>query len=159
MTDRKIIPMTFEEFCQAFLKWSEEIIEAKKFDGFPICPYARHARLNNLVQFIDARENVSDLNKFDKEKYEIGVAWLGDNNESLVTTEKYCEYLSELHPGLLYFTSTPQSGYFAKNFTNCVFIQLKDDILEKRGQLHNTKYYESWPAEYYKAITGQDKLS
>ena len=159
MTDRKIIPMTFEEFCQAFLKWSEEIIEAKKFDGFPICPYARHARLNNLVQFIDARENVSDLNKFDKEKYEIGIAWLGDNTDAVSTAERYCEYLSELNSDLLYFTSTPLSGYFAKNFTNCVFIQLKGDIMEKRSQLHNTKYYESWPAEYYKAITGQDKSS
>ena len=149
--------MTFEEFRQAFLKWSEEIIEAKKFDGFPICPYARHARLNDAIQFIDARDNISELTKFNKERYEIGIAWLGDTN--IKSAEKFCAYLSELNNDLLYFTSTPASGYFAKNFTNCVFIQLKGDIMEKRAQLQNTKYYESWPAEYYKAITGQDKLS
>ena len=58
------------------------------------------------------------------------------------------------NPDLLYFTSTRESGHFVKNFTDCVFIQLKGDIMEKRKYLKNTKYYDSWPADYYKLITG-----
>jgi hypothetical protein len=151
--------MTFQEFCQAFILWSESIIEEKKIDGFPVCPYAKHARLTNAVQFIDARVDIQALREFDKTKYEIGIAWIGDNDIQLKSAEKYADYLVNLDPELLYFTSTPDSGFFAKNFTNCVFIQLKADILERRSQLHNTTYYDSWPAEYYKAITGHDKLS
>ena len=58
------------------------------------------------------------------------------------------------NPDLLYFTSTTDSGHFAKNFTNCVFIQLRGDIDNRREQLHKTKYYDSWPEHYYKIITG-----
>ena len=59
----------------------------------------------------------------------------------------------EKHHDLLYFTSTTTSGHFAKNFTDCVFIQLRDDLVEKRKYLHTTRYYESWPLDYYKLIT------
>lgn len=145
--------MTFEEFKTSFLKWSEEKIETKKDDGFSVCPYAKHARINNKVVFIDARDNlVENLLTFDKEEYEIGIAWIDGVDIDFVEQE-----ISKLHdeyPDLLYFTSTTDSGYFVKNFTNCVFIQLRNDILERRNQLHNTKYYDSWPEDYYKIITG-----
>jgi hypothetical protein len=143
--------MTFDDFKKKFLAWSEEKIETKKDDGFPVCPYARFARLNNKVQFLDARDSLDVLHDFDDSTYEIGIAWLGDDaNVDLVDSALYT--YKEAHPQLLYFTSTPTSGHFAKNFTKCVFIQLRGDILEKRSQLHNTKYYESWPDFYYKMI-------
>jgi len=146
--------MTFEEFQELFLKWTEEVIEAKKGDGFPICPFARRARLQNKIQFINALSDTSDqLETFDKENYEIGIAWLGDIRD-MTLVEIELESLRKKYPDLLYFTSSTTSGYFAKNFTNCVFIQLHDDIMEKRKYLHSTKYYESWPEEYYKLITG-----
>jgi len=146
--------MTFEQFQDEFLKWTIEKIEAKKEDGFPICPFARKARLQNKIQFINALSDRSvQLETFDKTNYEIGIAWLGDVCDmSLVEIE--LETLRKKHPDLLYFTSSTTSGHFAKNFTNCVFIQLYDDIMEKRKYLHSTKYYDSWPEDYYKLITG-----
>jgi hypothetical protein len=150
--------MTFEEFTSAFLKWSEEHIESKKSDGFAVCPYAKHARINKKVQFIDARDShglIPMLETFNKDIYEIGVAWLGDVDADYIS--KVEDIISDLHkkyPDLLYFTSTRESGHFVKNFSDCVFIQLRDDILEKREQLHKTKYYDSWPEHYYKIITG-----
>ena len=151
--------MNFQEFTDEFLKWSEEKIEAKKIDGFPVCPYARHARLQNKVQFIDAREDITTIRNFDQENFEIGIVWLGNDcsNDKLQGVEQFCEYMSSVNPDLLYFTSTPDSGHFESNFTYCVFVQLKNDILEKRDQLHNTTYYDSWPSEYYHAITGLTK--
>jgi len=63
--------------------------------------------------------------------------------------------LSVKNDNLLYFTSTRTSGHFVKNFTDCVFVQRKDDLLEKRTHLKdNTTYYDSWPIDYYKLITG-----
>lgn len=144
--------MNFQEFQNKFLEWTENEIEAKKLDGFPICPFARKARLQNKIQFIDARDNQSDTYEtFDKDQYEIGIAWVDGCDMDQV--EFVIEQQMQKHQDLLYFTSTTTSGHFAKNFTNCVFIQLRDDLTEKRKYLHTTKYYESWPEEYYKLIT------
>ena len=145
--------MTFEQFKSDFLKWSEEKIESKKSDGFAVCPYAKHARVNNKIQFIDAREEIFDaLMSFDKDTYEIGIAWV--DGVDLLLVEDIIENLNVKEPELMYFISTTDSGHFVKNFTNCVFIQLSGDILEKREQLHKTNYYKSWPEAYYKIITG-----
>ena len=144
--------MTFEEFCNSFLKWTEEVIEAKKADGFPICPFARKARLQNKIQFIDTRSNLNQLRLFDDQVYEIGIAWLGDDID-MDTVEQSIELYRQDNPDLLYFTSSTESGLFAKNFTNCIFIQKRDDIMEKREYLHTTKYYDNWPVWYYKLIT------
>ena len=144
--------MNFHEFQNKFLEWTETEIEAKKLDGFPVCPFARKARLQNKIQFIDARDNQMDTYElFDKDTYEIGIAWV--NGCDMREVEEMCSSLTEKHPDLLYFTSTTKSGHFVKNFTNCVFIQLRDDIVEKRSFLHKTSYYDSWPQEYYNSIT------
>ena len=144
--------MNFQEFQNKFLEWTETEIESKKLDGFPICPFARKARLQNKIQFIDARDNQSDTYEtFDKDQYEIGIAWVDGCDMEQV--ESVIEQQMQKHEDLLYFTSTTTSGHFAKNFTNCVFIQLRDDLTEKRKYLHTTKYYDSWPIDYYKLIT------
>ena len=140
--------------------WSEERIEQKKIDGFPVCPFARKARLQDKIQFLDCRSLQSyELEKFDRQQYEIGIAWLGDINADQVSDiETICEQLAEKNPDLLYFTSTRESGHFVKNFTDCVFIQLKSDILDKRNYLYKTDYYTSWPSDYFKLITGIDAV-
>lgn len=140
--------------------WSEERIEQKKIDGFPVCPFARKARLQDKIQFLDCRSLQSHaLEKFDRQQYEIGIAWLGDINADQVSDiETICEQLAEKNPDLLYFTSTRESGHFVKNFTDCVFIQLKSDILDKRNYLYKTDYYTSWPSDYFKLITGIDAV-
>lgn len=144
----------FSEFTRKFLDWTEHEIEAKKSDGYAICPYARHARLNQKIQFIDGREQLNQaLLSFDSDRYEIGIVWVGDQAD-MSAVEQVLVDIRPDHPALLYFTSTPTSGYFAKNFTNCVFIQLAGDIQEKRSQLHNTRYYDSWPEQYYRLIMG-----
>lgn len=149
--------MTFEEFKEAFIEWTINEIESKKEDGFPVCPYARKARVDNKIQFIDASEEVSNLRNFDQENFEIGIAWIGNTDYNVDTAMSLCEFYSQLNPDLLYFKSIPGSGYFTSNVSYCIFIQLKNDILEKRGQLLETKYYDSWPEEYFQEITGLDK--
>ena len=146
--------MNYSEFIAKFLDWSETSIEAKQDSGFPVCPYARKARLQKKIQFIDARENLSEMDTFDRDAYEIGIAWLGDI-DNIDPVEKFCEEAMLANPDLLYFTSTRNSGHFVKNFTNCVFIQLKGDILTKRKHLKTTGYYDNWPNDYYKIITGE----
>lgn len=149
--------MNFETFKNNFLTWTENEIESKKLDGFPICPFARKARLQNKIQFIDARENKPlDYELFDMDTYEIGIAWLGDDAD-IESVESVLEPLREKHQDLFYFLSTPGSGAFASNFTGCVFIQLKQDILNKRDYLLKTDYYKSWNADYFNEITDLEK--
>ena len=43
----------FNKFVTNFLDWTKTVIEEKQPNGWPICPYARKARLDNEIQFID----------------------------------------------------------------------------------------------------------
>lgn len=151
----------FINFKEQFLDWTKLVIEEKQPNGFPICPYARQARLNNEIQFIDARENIDRCHtNINLKKYMIAICWLGD--EPIYTSKYIDTKLDEFnndpkHKNLLFFISTPHTGAFAKNFTNCVFVQIRSDIMSRREYLKTTKYYENWTPEYYKYITGESK--
>jgi len=152
---------SFNDFKDKFLSWSESLIEEKQPNGFPICPYARHARLNNEIQFIDIRDNIDRcISSLNLKKYMIAICWLGDEPiyTSKYINQKLDDYNSDpANKNLLFFLSDTQSGAFAKNFTNCIFVQIKSDILSRREHLKTTKYYDNWTPEYYKYITGGDK--
>jgi len=152
---------SFNDFKDKFLSWSESLIEEKQPNGFPICPYARHARLNNEIQFIDIRDNIDRcISSLNLKKYMIAICWLGDEPiyTSKYINQKLDDYNSDpANKNLLFFLSDTQSGVFAKNFTNCIFVQIKSDILSRREHLKTTKYYDNWTPEYYKYITGGDK--
>lgn len=137
--------MTFEEFKETFLDWTVKNIEEPG-----VCPYAKKARLQDKIQFIDCPRGIyGEFLEFDSDRYDIGIAWLGEYTSGI---DQELDDLRASNPDLYYFLSTPNSGYFAKNFTNCVFIQKKDDILEKREYLKTTGYYNNWPKWYYDEI-------
>jgi len=152
---------SFNQFKDKFLDWTKTVIEEKQPSGFPICPYARQARLNNEIQFIDVRDNIDRcVSGLNLKKYMIAICWLG--NEPIYTQKYIDQKIEEFsedpqHKNLLFFLSNKESGAFAKNFTNCVFVQIKSDILSRREYLKTTNYYDNWPADYYKYITGSDK--
>ena len=152
---------SFNRFKQDFLTWTENVIEEKQPNGFPICPYARKARLDNEIQFIDVRDNIDRcVSGLNLKKYMIAICWLGDEP---IYTQKYIDQrLDEFnsdpaHKNLLFFLSNTESGAFAKNFTNCIFVQIRSDIMSRREYLKTTNYYDTWPVEYYKYITGENK--
>jgi len=129
--------MTFEEFKNKFIEWTVNKIE----NG--VCPFAKKARLTDKIQFLDWR--YSQEQQFDQ-TYDIAVAWTG-------SMPVYKDHTEDLY----FFTSTKDSGFFAKNFTNVIFIQKKKDINEKRNFLRKTDYYNNWPDWYYKEITGEER--
>ena len=146
--------MTLDEFQSKFLEFTEKQVEPLKDDGYPVCPYAKSARIKRALQFIDGRSDLAVMDTFDPDTYQMGIVWLGDLDD-ITPIEKICEGYSKKNPHLLYFTSTRNSGHFVKNFTDCVFIQLKGDILTKRKHLKTIGYYDNWPNDYYKIITGE----
>lgn len=146
--------MTYDEFKNKFLTWAIGNIEPTRANGFPICPFARKARLQDRIQFINAPRGIyGEFLEFDEENYDIGIAWLGEFTSGI---EDELADLRKANPHLLYFLSTTESGYFVKNFTNCVFIQKKDDIKLKRQVLLETTYYDDWPKDYFEEIMNND---
>ena len=146
--------MTLDEFQTEFLSFAEKSVEPLKDDGYPVCPYAKSARIKKALQFLDGREDITVMDNFDYKTFQMGIVWLGDIDD-ITPIEKICDEYRENNPHLLYFTSTRESGHFVKNFTDCVFIQRKSDLHEKRKHLHkNTTYYDSWPKDYYNLIMG-----
>ena len=151
----------FNNFVTDFLDWTKTVIEEKQPNGWPICPYARKARLDNEIQFIDVRDNIDRCHtQINLKKYMIAICWLGDEP---IYTQKYINQKLEefntdpAHKNLLFFLSNTESGAFAKNFTNCIFVQIKSDIMSRRQYLKTTNYYDNWTPEYFKYITGENK--
>ena len=114
----------FNNFVTNFLDWTKTVIEEVQPNGWPICPYARKARLDNEIQFIDVRDNIERCHtQINLKKYMIAICWLGDEP---IYTQKYINQKLEefntdpAHKNLLFFLSNTESGAFAKNFTNCI---------------------------------------
>jgi hypothetical protein len=126
-----------------------DYIERKIDSKFPVCPYAKNARLSSKIKFVDSREKFTDV---PLDNFEIIVHWIGESFDKQYY-DSLLKSLNKKNKNKLYFLSTTESGYFVKNFTNCVFVQDKNDILDKRNILHKLDYYENWPKEYYKEIT------
>jgi hypothetical protein len=143
--------MTFEEFIKEFYLWSINNVEIRQENtNFSICPYAKKARLDDKIYFIDcSREIIFNPTEIIFDNYQIAILWLDKNIGNL---DNHIKLLNDKYPKLTFFKSTTDSGYFAKNFTNCIFVQQKDDLLEKRNFLKNTDYYKNWPAWYYNKI-------
>jgi len=146
--------MEFENFKSEFMQFTIDKIEVDKGDGWPTCPYARKARLNGDIQFMDGRNALytqSALETFDKSQYKMAVCWMGDDRD-LDEMDNIASRMSDMYPEHHYFVSTELSGLFVKNFTRIIIIQIKEDITSRRKKLHKTSYYDSWTKEYYDEI-------
>ena len=140
----------FEQFKKDFTDWMIDQLEVNKEDGYPTCPYARTARVQDKLQFIDCSGfNPDAMLEFDPRVKMVGVCWFGDDVD-LDTIN--LEQMKELNPELMYLQSTKTSGHFVQNISNVILIQIRSELLRRRASLHKSSYYDSWPAEYYKEI-------
>lgn len=139
---------TMSEFKEKFWKWelnSEKIQDS----GWPICPFAKAARLENKIQFFDARNSLECVNNFDRSN-DIGVAWLGETvNEKNIKQE--LEKLRENNKDLdILFSRPGGQAVLNPNFTNVLIIHNADDIMRKRRHIYEAGYYDFYPSFEYK---------
>jgi len=140
----------FQQFKKDFTDWMIDQLEVNKEDGYPTCPYARTARVQDKLQFIDCSgSNPDAMLEFDPRVKMVGVCWFGDDVD-LDTIN--LEQMKELNSDLMYLQSTKTSGHFVQNISNVILIQIRSELLRRRASLHKSSYYDSWPAEYYKEI-------
>ena len=140
----------FEQFKINFTNWMINKLEVNKEDGYPTCPYAKTARVQDKVQFIDCQGPTPDnILEFDPRTKMVGVCYFGNDVD---VTKLDLNHIRELNPDLMYLTSTTTSGHFVQNISNVILVQIRSELLRRRASLHKTNYYDSWPAEYYKEI-------
>jgi hypothetical protein len=130
--------MKFDEFKKQFIEWSIANIEKKN-----ICPYAQSARINNKIDFLLPTDN---FNFTDNDK--IYVVWCDNKIDNILLTFLTLKFNDDW----IVLKSTPTSGLFVKNFTNCIFIQNRKDMEIKRNILKKTVYYNNWPENYFNEI-------
>jgi hypothetical protein len=154
LKERSPKAMEFEAFKNDFIKFTMDVIEQDKGDGWPVCPYARKARVNGEIQFMDGRDlsySKTALETFDKSQFKMAVCWMGDDCD-IDVLDSITSEMRELYPKYHYFVSTELSGLFVKNFTRIIIVQIKEDIEDRRKKLIKTNYYDSWTQEYYDEI-------
>jgi len=150
--------------------WIKNYIEAKHefYDyKFPICPYAKSARLEgifdikvfssgNVKKFIN--DNIIGLTKDTKytmrglvmpprTRWNFGVKRLINKlNNKLISQGYYIQF------GTAKMTNSKYPGFFNKGPYFVLLINKIDRILDGHKQLLKTDYYKDWPKEHYDAI-------
>jgi hypothetical protein len=140
-----IILNNFENFKEKFVGWSFAV-EEKQSNNLPVCPYAKHARVTNNLQFFDGRENLKECFLNYTGETDMGVVWLGDNIDSKTVNSTLKEQ-RKIKPNIVYFLSTANSGYISKSFTNTIIMHRYDDYLIKQRSLYEQGYYEMYPSD------------
>jgi hypothetical protein len=140
----------FEDFKAEFIEWSFDA-EKIQTNNLPLCPYAKHTRITNNVEFFDGRENLKEcLLKYTGEK-DMGVIWLGNNIDvedvNIVLTEQ-----QKINANIIYFLTEKNVvvqrynfGFISKSFTNTIIMHRYDDYLIKQRSLFEKKYYDQYP--------------
>ena len=70
----------FDQFKINFTDWMINKLEVNKEDGYPTCPYAKTARVQDKVQFIDCQGPTTDnILEFDPRTKMVGVCYFGND--------------------------------------------------------------------------------
>lgn len=150
-------------------------VEHKFYDyKFPPCPYAKAARLHNLLS-IKAYTSGS-VNSFIKDnanqlladnthnvcimvfptyvKWFYHTRWLVRKlNSKLIPQDYYVQY------GLAVKTESKYTGLFAGEPYFIVIINKLSDVIKGHNSLLNTDYYKSWtPSHYNDVVTRREKM-
>lgn len=162
------MPKTISE---DIIDWSINFVEKKsdKLDEWPICPYAKQARLKNQVEIIEVKDSEDYLLEVvkqartikNKDKKLIIVA-CGDMTIPVDDLSNYITalnhtfvmddvYLMPFHPDddgeeeveFLEGEYEPENEFFM------VLIQPFKELEEASGHLHKKGYYKNWNKEYY----------
>jgi len=126
--------MNFEAFKEEWIDHCINVVEAKH-----LCPFTKHARVNNQIQFIDGSVDLFyAIERYTGDK-EVGVIWLG--NVIADVHRKIVEQMTEENPHIIYFLTD-------RILSNVIITHDYKNFVNKRTQLLlNGNYYN--PREIY----------
>jgi hypothetical protein len=138
--------MDFEVFKEKWIDHCVNVVEVKQPNGYPMCPFSKHARTNNQIQFIDGSQDLFyAIEQYTCDK-EIGVIWLGN----LITDDhrEIVRQISKENPHIIYFLTD-------RILSNVIITHDYENFVDKRTQLLLTgNYYnarEIYPATKIKS--------
>ncbi len=152
------------------IKWVKEFVEVPHpvFADLPPCPYAKQARLDGKVDFVELTDDHADgeiwqrINKFDSEKKDVLVIIAQPDRWTAKETVKLAEDLNkhfkvknllimEDHPDII---ETVKEVKLNQGKYTLLFVQNRSKVAHFEKMLRNTDYYKNWDPKYEKEVTG-----
>jgi hypothetical protein len=152
----------YDEIEKDILNWLIEFIEPTHVfynHKFSICPYAKSARLNGLVNinvYKDGGIKKFLLKNFESESKKIEILvfppqlwyfgiirFIKKSNKFLILKDRYAQYGEAITTKSKYTGLLKNSPYFI------VIINNLSDVLEGQILLSKTDYYKDWSKEHY----------
>ena len=162
------MPKTISE---DIIDWSIQFVEKKsnKLDEWPVCPYAKQARLKNQFEVIEVKDSndylfevVKQARTIKEKKKKLIVVASGDMQIEVDELANYVTalnhtfvmddvYLMPFHPDddgeeEVEFL---EGEYEPENTFYMVLIQPFKELEAASGHLHKKGYYKNWNKEYY----------
>ena len=148
-----------------FLKnWINDFLSKPQdlLNGFPPCPYARKALVDNKVLFFKSENYVADIEQlFDNwdDSYEVAVCVVSDSvdkYEFINNVEQINErYISKGFGCLEDHKAIPENFYhltFNNGQYNIILCQRLDKINDASDKLMSKGYYKNWSKEMYDEV-------
>lgn len=152
------------------IKWVKEFVEIPHpvFADLPPCPYAKQARLDGKVDFVEVPDNESDsivwriIEKFDPETKDVLVLIAKPDRWTVEETVNLAKELNDYFKplNLLIMEDHPNLVEKVKNVVLnqgkyiLFFVQDRIKIAQFEKMLRNTDYYKNWDSKYENEVTG-----
>lgn len=158
--------MDIEQVRQDILKWSETFIEVPHpaLGGWPPCPFARRARLNNTIAIFEGTDPYFDLKaraRWGMDKYEVIVYAYDPVDWPYETFSKSIESANEeclLPKDLLALEDHPADHEIVNGICMnqgkyaLAMVQSLSKLNDAAKQMVSKGFYHSWPEEYLKLL-------
>jgi len=156
--------MNFDQAKQEIEQWIMAFVEKPNplLNNWPPCPYARQARVNNLIDIRQGCFNpIDDLKQASLDNYDVAVyvygpeRWPAEEFNQLVEIVNV-SYLAQR--GLIALADHPDdvemvNGVAMNQGTYAiVFLQRLDKLDESARQLASKGFYNGWDEEYLKVL-------
>jgi len=152
------------------IKWVKEFVEVPHpiFADLPPCPYAKQARLDGKVEFVEVPDYEPDgilwryIEAFDFVKKDVLVLIAQPTRWTVEETVTLAEELNDLYKkrDILIMEDHPKLVEKVKNVVLnqgkyiLFFVQRRTKVAKFEKMLRDTDYYKNWDSTYEKEVTG-----
>jgi hypothetical protein len=142
-------PVEDLETIAHILSWVEYVASTKTSNGWPICPYARHALIKNRLKILNYDKNqcqsTVELFNNDIESFKVWVLICNDEDP-----KAECQQLNQLYPDIIWLydladrsltidqTKTGNQKY------NLILMQDKNELISQSDIVKQQGYYSNW---------------
>ena len=152
------------------IKWVKEFVEVPHpvFADLPPCPYAKQARLDGKVEFVEVPASDPDsiinehIDKFNFVEKDVLVLIFRPERWSVDETLDIADNLNETYKiqNILIMEDHPQKAEAVQDVKLnqgkyiLFFVQSRTKVAKFEKMLRNTGYYKNWDSNYEKEVTG-----